>query len=379
MYKLARLMFMFGSLLLVYSIVVVCAMAGMWGWVVLALIGLAVFKRKGKALWAHGTAAWSTPMELWLAGLLGAGRGLIIGRVAGWRGDNPVQKMTTLFKASVPPKEACERFMAKKKRKDGGDVVRLADAVHTAVFAPTGVGKGVSCVVPFLLTSRESCVVVDYKGELAKITGKHRRRFGKVVMLDPWRLVTEHPDTLNPLDFMENSPAAVDKCNALANALVIRTKQDMHPHFNDRAEAWIAAGIAATVYFGKKELGTRSLQKVADMMSSPQQLEIVMKGMQDTDAWDGVLARMGGQMAHSKGEELGSILSTVSRFTRFLNTPAVIESTKSSRFNPSELRNGGRACTAYLIIPAKDMNAQAGLMRLWLVTLMSAVVEGGLQ
>src|SRR6516165_7531499 len=103
----------------------------------------------------------ATPMELWLAGLLGAGRGLIIGRVAGWRGDNPVQKMTTLFKASVPPKEACERFMAKKKRKDGGDVVRLADAVHTAVFAPTGVGKGVSCVVPFLLTSRESCVVVD--------------------------------------------------------------------------------------------------------------------------------------------------------------------------------------------------------------------------
>jgi type IV secretion system protein VirD4 len=248
------------------------------------------------------------------------------------------------------------------------------------VFAPTGVGKGVSCVVPFLLTSRESCVVVDYKGELAKIAGKHRRRFGRVVMLDPWRLVTQNPDTLNPLDFIENSPVAVDKCNALANALVIRTKQDMHPHFNDRAEAWIAAGIAATVHFGKQELGTRSLQKVADMMSSPQQLEIVMKGMQDTDAWDGVLARMGGQMAHSKGEELGSILSTVSRFTRFLNTPAVIESTKSSSFNPAELRKGGRGCmSCFLILPAQFMSSHAGMMRYWLVTLMEAVVKGGLQ
>jgi len=44
---------------------------------------------------------------------------------------------------------------------------------------------------------------------------------------------------------------------------------------------------------------------------------------QTPEAWQGSLARMGGQLSHSLGEEKGSTLSTVGRFIRFLNTPAV--------------------------------------------------------
>ena len=69
-------------------------------------------------------------------------------------------------------------------------LVRLPKAVHTAVFAPTGVGKGVSCVIPFLLTSDESAVVVDFKGENFRLTAEHRRKaFGhQIVVLDPFKI-----------------------------------------------------------------------------------------------------------------------------------------------------------------------------------------------
>ena len=102
--------------------------------------------------------------------------------------------------------------------------MRLSRAVHTAVFAPTGVGKGVSCVIPFLLDCRDSCVVVDFKGELAAATMKRRRRMGhRIVLLDPYQMVTNSPDTFNPLDFIDkNSPHAIDEIRDLAESLVIR-------------------------------------------------------------------------------------------------------------------------------------------------------------
>jgi type IV secretory pathway TraG/TraD family ATPase VirD4 len=64
--------------------------------------------------------------------------------------------------------------------------VRLTKAVHVAVIAPTGCGKGTSFVIPHLLTCPDSMVVIDFKGENAKITAKHRReKFGhRTVILD---------------------------------------------------------------------------------------------------------------------------------------------------------------------------------------------------
>src|ERR1700674_4527589 len=97
-----------------------------------------------------------------------------------------------LFNPKGSSKDACEQFLAAiqigRRPTINPALVRMPKAVHTIVCAPTGVGKGVSCVVPFLLTSRESAVVVDFKGENARLTAQHRRRaFGhRIVVLDPF-------------------------------------------------------------------------------------------------------------------------------------------------------------------------------------------------
>src|SRR5207244_4036208 len=129
-----------------------------------------------------------------------------------------------LFDSSVPSDLACQQFL-QSRRKPPRKPVRLNKAVHTAAFIPTGGGKGVSLVIPHLLTCSDSMVVLDYKGENAKISGHARQKMkNKVVRLDPFKSVTQTPDSLNPLDFIDpDSPVVIDECRALANALVIRT------------------------------------------------------------------------------------------------------------------------------------------------------------
>ena len=79
--------------------------------------------------------------------------------------------------------------------------------MHLATFAPTGRGKGVGLLVPNLLHYRGSCVVTDPEGELAMLTGEHRRtRFGhRIVKLDPFGVCGPGAaaDTFNPLDLID--------------------------------------------------------------------------------------------------------------------------------------------------------------------------------
>ena len=90
----------------------------------------------------------------------------------------------------------------------------------------------------------------------------------------------------------------------------------------------------------------------------------------------GMLARWGGQLDHYQGDELGSVMTTCNRFLRFLDTPAIAESTGSSSFDPAGLRKG--RMTVYLVLPPERMRAQSALLRVWIGGLFRACLRGGL-
>lgn len=286
--------------------------------------------------------------------------------------------MLDMFNPKLSSEKVLRQASAKYREREH-PLVRLPNAIHTAVFSPSGGGKGVSIVLPFLQTCSESCVVIDFKGENALITAKHRERhFGQyVALLDPYEFVTKTPDTLNTLQFFDrNDPHVLDHCNDLAKALVIREGTEPDPHWNDSAEAWIAAVIAAVVAY--EEPGpTRSLQTVRHILSDPEELESAIQAMCASTIWDGMLARMGRQLRHFVDKEKASILTTVSRHLRFLDTPAVAASTRTSSFDPADLLTG--KLTVYLILPPAHMRAQSALLRVWIGALLRAAIQGGLQ
>jgi type IV secretion system protein VirD4 len=377
MYWLSRLCLVIGLLSLLYSGALVVLLG--WpttAWALLVIAFVYVLTRGRKLIGKLGTARWASAGDLQRAGMLGAESGIIIGRLPKEKGHiDPGIPM--LLSRHCSAKQACNTFFASMNRK--GPIVRLPHAIHTAVFSPSGGGKGVSIVIPHLLTCAESCVVIDPKGENAKLTAAHRRKAFRhqIVLLDPFRVVTQTPDCFNPLDFIDkNSPHAIDECNDLAKALIVRTGEEREPHWNDSAEFFAAAVIAMVVEHGNRG-DTRSLQMVRDVLSHPQKLEMAVKIMCESQCWGGMLARMGGQLMHFVDKEKSSTLTTVSRHLRFLDTPAIAESTRHSSFNPAGLRAG--RMTIFLVLPPEHMRAQAGLMRLWIGSMLRAVVRGGLQ
>jgi type IV secretion system protein VirD4 len=381
-YSFCRLTLILGVLVVCYCVVSAAVKLGGLFWIGLVIFVAAMLRRRHQTLTAFGTARWANANDLRAQGMLGATRGLILGQVMDG-GKPPLLEGTgNLFDIRVQSQVACEQFIASirfgRKPKLNPALVRLPKAVHTAAFAPTGVGKGVSCVVPFLLTSDESAVVVDFKGENFRLTAEHRRRaFGhRIVVLDPMRIISQTPDTFNPVEFIDkNSPTAIDECRDLAEALVVRTGHEKDPHWTDSAEAWIGSLIALVVQYGEPE--DRSLQTVRTLLTNPEKLEMAIKLMCASDAWKGMLARMGYQLTHFKDKELGSTLTTTNRFLRFLDTLAVAESTRTSSFDPADLIGG--KLTIYLVLPPEHMRAQSPLLRMWIGSLLRAVVRGGLQ
>src|SRR5579884_2145243 len=226
MYLLSRLMLLLAVLLFAYCLVLATILAihehippdkqGLVGAILILGVIVVLVRKKGRRLLTSGgTADWASSAELQRRGMLGAQRGLILGRIPS-EGTPLGQAVKALCNRRLKSRDACESFShninLRKRRK--GQLVRLPDPVHVSVFSPTGGGKGVSCILPFLQTCDESCVVADGKdGELARLTAKARRRMGhQVILLDPSRVVTNRPDTLNPFVVIdEKSPQAVNE------------------------------------------------------------------------------------------------------------------------------------------------------------------------
>jgi type IV secretion system protein VirD4 len=372
---LGRLMLMAGVLALTYGL----ALAGSaMPWVAAGFLCFFAYliRRGGKRLTTLGSARWADADDLSKAGMLTAKSGLILGRLTVAR--TPFfPGLLAPFNLRIDATAACRQFLSTLRSKPQQLLVKL-NAVHVAAFSPTGGGKGVSLVIPFLQNCPDSMVVVDLKGEIARLTADRRRAMGHDVrIVDLYKMVTHTPDTLNPLDGIDkDSPLAIDDCRDMANALVIKTGEERDPHWVDSAETFISAMLAAVVYFGEK--GNRSLQTVQSLLSNPAKTTEIIRLMCDSpDAWSGMLSRMGHQLTRFKGEELASCLTTVSRFLKFLDSIAVAENTTESTFDPADLVR--RKMTVYLVLPPEHVRAGQALLRLWIGTMLRAVVKGGLQ
>jgi type IV secretion system protein VirD4 len=370
---IARLMLIATVFVTIWTVALVMAMMPGVVWLLL-LIGLGCqIARRRFQLTAFGTARFAGASDLRRAGMLDAKNGLVIGRVKA--SVNLFSRVLALFNPLLSSEAACEQFFRKRT-----GLVRLPKAAHTSVFAPSGAGKNVSIVEPFLLTSEESCIVTDIKGENAELTGQYREKvFGhKVMRLDPWRLTTDKPSRCNVLDLIDpNDPEALDKIRALAAAIVEKNPNEREPHWREKAEKFIAGAMATVIHFCPPEL--RSLQEVAEILANKAFLAQAIERLRQSTMHGGLLARMGNEMALSQDKELDGILSTANRSLAFLGTLAVVESTQcTSDFDLSALYAGNGA-TIYLIIPLQYLTSHAALMRLWVTAFTKYIVGWGIK
>lgn len=289
-------------------------------------------ERTGVDLWfrrdagtSHGSARFATSSEL--AALQG-GQGLLIGR---------------------DPKT--------------GRLLRYDGPAHLLTLAPTRAGKGVGTVIPNLLMAERSVLVIDPKGENARIAGAARRDFGDLHVLDPFGVTGLPASAYNPLDRLApGSPDLSEDAASLADALVADAPgQVSEAHWNEEAKALLSGLIMFCV--AHEEPDRRTLATVREYLTlPPDRLRALLELMQGSDAAGGLIARAANRFVGKADREAASVLSSAQRHTHFLDSPRIVQAMSRSDFQFADLRH--QITSVFLVLPPNRLDAYSRWLRL---------------
>lgn len=298
-----------------------------------AVVGLHDWaQRTGVTLWwdrttrdSHGSARFATAKE---RAALQHGDGLLIGRDTGT-----------------------------------GKILRYDGPAHLLTLAPTRAGKGVGTVIPNLLTADRSVLVIDPKGENAKIAGEARRRFGRVHILDPFGVTGMSSAAYNPLDRLSaDSLDLGEDAASLAEALVMDPPgQISEAHWNEEAKALLSGLIMFAV--AHEDYGRKTLATVREYLTlPPEKFRALLELMQDSNAAGGLIARAANRFLGKADREAASVMSSAQRHTHFLDSPRIAKATARSDFQFAKLRH--EVTSVFLVLPPNRLDAYSRWLRL---------------
>jgi type IV secretion system protein VirD4 len=267
---------------------------------------------------------------------------------------------------------ANRKELKKLQREDGlligrnphtGRLLHYGGPAHLITLAPTRAGKGVGTVIPNLLAAERSVLVIDPKGENARIAGEARRRFGTVHVLDPFEVSGMPSAAYNPLDRL--APDSLDlgeDAASLTEALVMDPPgQVTEAHWNEEAKAILGGLIMFCVCH--EDRNRRTLATVREYLTlPPEKLRSLLELMQDSDAAGGLIARAANRFLGKADREAASVLSNAQRHTHFLDSPRIAKVLSRSDFHFSDLRH--RIISVFLVLPPNRMDAYSRWLRL---------------
>jgi len=238
-------------------------------------------------------------------------------------------------------------------------------ARHLLTVAPTRSGKGVSAIIPNLLSYQGSVFVIDPKGENAMVTSAQRRALGQeVYLLDPWTGRTGLPAArFNPLDWIKADDAdAAENAFILADSMVTASgaSSGESKFWDDEAKA-LLSGLILYVATAAREEGNRHLGRVRDIL------------LQDLDGFNATLSAMyeeshpviKGTAARTAAKDpklRSNVVTTTQAHTHFLDSPRIRESLSASDVRFEDLK--AKAISIFVILPADRLSTFDRWLRL---------------
>ncbi len=272
---------------------------------------------------AHGSAHWAGRRELKQAGLL-AKSGLYIGRL-------------------------------------GRQPLRLATDRHIITFAPTRSGKGVSSILPNVLTYPGSMVIIDPKGETTAIAWRRRRDMGqRVHVVDPFGLTGLPVARYNPLALLDpHSRRLSDDAKTLAYALVPEVAEGAH--WQTEARALVEGLILHVISAEEPEL--RTLGEVRRLLAqAPGPFQQTLANMAASQAAGGLVARAANGILQKADRERSGVISSARAMTHILDSPDLVDNLAASDFDFGEAK--AQAMTVFIVLPADLLESYAKWLRL---------------
>ena len=299
---------------------------------------LGAFKKRPARV-SHGSAAFLTGIEN-----LVTGEGLMIGRAG----------------SNLPARYA-------------GQVLTNPDPRHMVTVASNGSGKGVSAIIPNLLTYEGSVLAIDPKGELAAITGRRRRDMGQdVYVLDPWGLSGVPSAAFNPLSILtDENPDIVEDAALITDALVF-DDGGSDPYWNLEARNLLQGLILhiATDYSIADE--DRTLIKLRELLTlDADSFDQLLQEMATNIGANGAVARIAGALSAMPEKQFGSIRSTARVSTDFLESQRMARVLGRTDFQLTALKT--RPTTIFLRLPAGRLASHSRWLRMIIALALEAM------
>ncbi len=246
---------------------------------------------------------------------------------------------------------------------------------HMITIASTGAGKGRGALIPNLLLYEGPAIVIDPKGEAYRITARRRKEMGqKIHVLDPFGLVTEDTDRLNPLDAFdvpgaEHSSVAIDIARQLSGGMM-----SLKEPFWDIRGHDVSAGVISAVA-NIHEGDDRTLRRVRKYLKSDDlsySLAIFLD--RHSDKLHAFAHEEIASVLQLEERVRSSIYATTCSYYSVIASDAAQRTLGPSTIDLAAVRRGD-PMTIYLVVPPTQLGSHASLFRLWTSVLMSAVLS----
>jgi type IV secretion system protein VirD4 len=294
--------------------------------VVIAITMSVLRAREAKRVTTYGSARWADTREVLAAGLL-SHDGVVLGR---WR----------------------SHYL----HHDGPE--------HVLCFAPTRSGKGVGLVVPTLLTWPGSAIVHDIKGENWTLTAGWRAQFGRALLFDPTNAASA---AYNPLLEVRRGEWEVRDVQNIADVLVDpEGALERRNHWEKTSHSLLVGAILHVLYAEPD----KTLAGVANFLSDPRRpIESTLRAMMNTAHLGSrgvhpVIASSARELLNKSDNERSGVLSTAMSFLGLYRDPVVATVTSRCDWRISDLVEGQKPATLYLVVPPSDISRTKPLVRL---------------
>lgn len=241
---------------------------------------------------------------------------------------------------------------------------------HLLTVAPTRSGKGVAAIVPNLLTYEGSAIVIDPKGENARITAARRGQGDAakgipgmdqtVHVVDPWGMTGLPVARFNPMDWLRPEDEDINE-NAMMLADSIVTRRGSNDPFWDEEAKALLMGLLLYVALDEREQENRTLGRVRDIVSMGKDAltEVLLQMVENENP----IVCSTAERTMSKEEKLRSnVLASLQSHTHFLDSPRIRTSLEHSDFRFEDLKTS--KMTVYLVLPADRLETFGRWLRL---------------
>lgn len=252
--------------------------------------------------------------------------------------------------------------------------IKFGEHAHMVTIAGSGQGKGVSMIIPNLLTRpSNSWVVLDVKGENAAVTARFQKFAGqKVYLLDPFE-VQKHIGAKHGITSSGFNPLTVAKY--LPEGEINEFASMIAEMFIPASQSATAGSNAFWVDSARNLLKTYVLYLITDNSITEKHLGKIYEWLRlDQDNEIKLLAAMGlNQATTFAANEIKSlvingdrtwlgILSEARNATAFLESPLIQKSLHTNDFDPMTLQTNNT--TLYVVLPERNLHTHKAWLRM---------------